>query len=56
VGKLQVDQNPVVASRYEVLGVPTFVLFQNGEILARRTGALAKRQLTKMIDGALASE
>ncbi|MGC9350219.1 MAG: thioredoxin [Anaerolineae bacterium] len=56
VGKLQVDQNPLMSSRYEVLGVPTFVLFRDGEILARRTGALAKRQLLKMVDDALASE
>jgi thioredoxin 1 len=56
VGKLQVDQNPMVASRYEVLGVPTFVLFHKGEILARRTGSLAKRQLAKMIDKTLASK
>ena len=56
VGKLQVDQNPQMAGRYEVLGVPTFVLFQEGEILARRSGALAKRQLLQIIDEALTPE
>ncbi len=55
VGKLQVDQNPLTAGRYEVVGVPTFVLFRDGEILARRSGSLAKRQLAKMIDTALAT-
>jgi thioredoxin 1 len=53
VGKLQVDQNPVTANRYEVMGVPTFLLFRDGEVLARRSGALAKRQLAAMIDTAL---
>jgi thioredoxin-like negative regulator of GroEL len=56
VGKLQVDRNPLMTRRYEVLGVPTFVLFLDGEILARRSGAQAKRQLLRMIDKALASK
>lgn len=53
VGKVQVDQNPLTANRYEVMGVPTFVLFRDGEVLVRRSGALAKRQLAEMIDAAL---
>jgi thioredoxin 1 len=56
VGKLQVDQNPLTANRYAVVGVPTFVLFCDGEVLARKSGALAKRQLTQLIDTALTAE
>lgn len=49
VGKLHVDQNPKTASRYQIMGVPTFVLFQAGEILQQRTGAQSKAQLMQML-------
>ena len=45
IAKLQVDQNRQVASRYDIQGVPTFVLFTGGEPLARRVGAQSKEQL-----------
>jgi thioredoxin 1 len=53
VAKLQVDQNPKIRNRYRIAGVPTFVLFQNGEILQRRTGAQSKKQLAQMVEGNL---
>ena len=37
VGKLHVDQNPKMADRYQIMGVPTFALFCAGEVLQRRT-------------------
>ena len=53
VGKLQVDQNPATAGRYHVVGVPTFALFRDGELVARRSGALARRQHAEVIDEAV---
>jgi len=50
VGKLHVDQNPRMRNRYQVLGVPTFVLFRDGQYIARRTGAQSKGQLRQMLD------
>jgi len=53
VGKMNVDQNPGVSAEYNIAGVPTFILFKNGEILRREVGARSKQQLLKMIDEAL---
>ena len=53
VGKLHVDQNPRTASRYQIMGVPTFVLFRAGEVLEQRTGAQSKAQLMQMLCQAL---
>ena len=49
VCKLNVDQNPKTTSRYQIMGVPTFVLFRDGKVLQRRTGAQSKAQLLQML-------
>ncbi len=49
VGKLHVDQNPKTASRYQIMGVPTFILFQDGGAIDRRTGSQSKTQLLQML-------
>ena len=54
VGKLNVDQNPKTASRYRIMGVPTFVLFRSGEVVEQRVGAQSKGQLVQLLHGALA--
>jgi thioredoxin 1 len=53
VGKLHVDQNPKTASLYQILGVPTFALFQAGKILQQRVGAQSKTQLVQMLSTVL---
>jgi thioredoxin 1 len=47
--KIDVDKNPQVASHYKVMGVPTFVVFQNGEIKWRQSGMVPKGILKKAI-------
>lgn len=56
VGKLNVDQNPHAADRYQVMGLPTFVLFQAGQVLQQRTGAQSKAQLLKMLSQVLTGD
>ncbi|MBL0013554.1 MAG: thioredoxin [Flavobacterium sp.] len=43
--KIDVDKNQELASRWQVRGVPTMVLFQNGKQLWRQSGVLSKEQI-----------
>lgn len=47
--KIDVDKNQQVASKYQVRGVPTMILFQNGKQLWRQSGVLQKNDLIKII-------
>jgi thioredoxin 1 len=47
VFKLDVDENPSVAINYQVMGVPTLMLFKNGEPVDRVTGYMPKDRLVK---------
>jgi len=44
-GKLDVDSNPSVATRYEIASIPTLLIFKNGQLLDQKVGALPKRIL-----------
>ena len=47
--KIDVDKNQQVASQYQVRGVPTMILFQNGKQLWRQSGVLQKNDLINII-------
>lgn len=47
--KIDVDKNQQVASQYQVRGVPTMILFQNGKQLWRQSGVLQKSDIIKII-------
>ena len=47
--KIDVDKNQELASKYQVRGVPTMVLYQNGKQLWRQSGVLSKDQILKTI-------
>ncbi len=49
IAKLDYDANPSVPGRYGVLGLPTLLLFKNGEVAAQIVGAKPKRALLKEI-------
>jgi thioredoxin 1 len=53
VAKINIDENPNVPQRYGVRGIPTLMLFKNGEVEATKVGALSKSQLAAFIDGVL---
>jgi thioredoxin 1 len=47
--KIDVDKNQQIASQYQVRGVPTMILFQNGKQLWRQSGVLNKEDIIKII-------
>ena len=47
--KIDVDQNPGLASRYHIQGVPTVIIFKNGELVWRQSGVVSKDQLRSII-------
>lgn len=50
VAKLDVDESQKVASRYHIRGIPTLMIFKNGQPAATRVGALSKSQLAAFIE------
>jgi thioredoxin 1 len=53
IAKINIDQNQSVPSRYHVRGIPTLMLFKNGEVVATQVGAVSKSQLAAFIDANL---
>ena len=50
VAKINIDNNPLTPQNYGVRGIPTLILFKDGEILATKVGALSKSQLASFLD------
>lgn len=50
VTKLNIDENQATPPKYGVKGIPTLMLFKNGNMEATKVGALSKAQLTAFID------
>ncbi len=53
VAKLNIDENPNTPPRYGIRGIPTLMLFRQGEVEATKVGAVSKSQLTAFIDSNL---
>jgi len=53
VAKMNVDENRDVPSKYGIRGIPTLMLFKDGQLAATKVGALSKAQLTAFLDGHL---
>ena len=50
VGKVNVDENPELASQFGVMSIPTLVVLKNGEIANQSVGALPKAKILALLD------
>lgn len=53
VAKLNTDDNPDIASKYKIMGIPTIIFFKQGEKVDQIVGAVPKLQLRAKIDSLL---
>jgi thioredoxin 1 len=49
IAKINIDENPTIPSQYGVRGIPTLMLFKDGQVSATKVGALPKGQLVEWI-------
>lgn len=50
VAKLNVDDNPSVAGTYQVMSIPTFIIFKNGKVADKMSGGVSKQKMKDFID------
>ena len=50
IAKINVDENQLTPAKFGIRGIPTLMLFKNGNVEATRVGALSKSQLTAFLD------
>ncbi len=50
VAKVNVDENSKTSAAHDIRGIPTLIIFKDGKIIASKTGALTKPQLTDFIN------
>lgn len=56
VAKLNIDENQDTPPKYGIRGIPTLMLFKNGNVEATKVGALSKTQLTAFLDANLGTQ
>ena len=54
IAKMNVDENREVPAKFGIRGIPTLMLFKDGQLAATKVGAMSKAQLTAFIDQQLA--
>lgn len=55
IAKVNVDDNRTIPAKYGIRGIPTLMVFKDGQLLATKVGALSKAQLAQFIDQQLAA-
>jgi thioredoxin 1 len=53
VAKLNIDDNPMTPSKYGVRGIPTLLLFKDGQVASMKVGSLPKSQIYDWVDSVL---
>lgn len=53
IAKLEIDQNELTPPKYGIRGIPTLMVFKNGEIIGTKVGAMSRSQLTAFINSCI---
>ena len=53
IAKLNIDENSAIPPKFGIRGIPTLMIFKDGDVEATKVGALSKSQLTAFIDSSL---
>ena len=53
IAKVNVDENQEIPKKFGIRGIPTLMIFKNGQVAATKVGALSKAQLTAFLDANL---
>ncbi len=53
IAKVNIDENPLTPQKYGVRGIPTLMLFKDGQVAATKVGAVAKNQLVEWVESVL---
>ena len=53
IGKLNIDENPQTPTKYGIRGIPTLMIFKDGNVESTKVGALSKSQLIAFIDSTI---
>jgi len=53
IAKINIDENPDTPGKYGVRGIPTMLLFKNGEAVAQKVGAAPRSQIQQWLEGQL---
>ena len=53
IAKVNIDENPEAPAKYGVRGIPTMLLFKDGEVVAQKVGAAPKGAIQQWLEGAL---
>lgn len=54
IGKMNVDENPETPGKYNVMSIPTYIIFKNGQIVGQELGAMPKEKLKAFIESSMA--
>ncbi len=55
IAKVNIDENPGTPGRYGVRGIPTLMLFRNGQVAATKVGAMPKSKISEWLNSAVAT-
>jgi thioredoxin 1 len=53
VAKMNIDDNPQTPTKYGVKGIPTLIVFKDGQVAAQKIGALPKSQLLQWLESVI---